>query len=145
MSCWTHITACLSVDTGIMENDLVLKKRVEQTLKSAPKITGSERNASIFINIQEGHNWSVSHDCSHCKYKDTLRDIVINGEEGQTCDGPDDYDCSAKYQSCIVISVQGDLRDRMTNQTKLEFRKFLEYIQNNYYVRDYSINIKGDA
>lgn len=144
MSCWTHITACFSVETGMIAKNAILKRRVRSILKHAPKITGSEGDASIFINIQEGHNWSMSRDCEHCKYRDTLRDVVIDGEEGQTCDGPDDYDCSAEYQSCIVISIQGDLRDRMKPETQKEFEDFKSFLEKRFYVRDYSVNIEGD-
>jgi len=144
MSYWTHITACLSVETGITEKRAEMRKQIKDVLKNAPKITGSEGPADIFVNIQSGYNWSMSKDCEHCKYKDTLRDIVVDGEDWQECDAPDGHDCSAKYQSCIVISVQGDLRDRSTATTEEEFENFLKYISAEWYVRDYSVNVKGD-
>lgn len=51
MSCWTHITACFSVETGIIDKKPALKRKLKELFKDAPKITGSERNVSVFINI----------------------------------------------------------------------------------------------
>lgn len=144
MSHWTHITACLSVETGIAAKKRELKRKVDAVLAKAPEITGSEGNADVFVNIQSGFNWFVSHDCEHCKYKETLKAITIDGEEGQECDAPDNYDCSGEYQSCVVISIQGDLRDREFSRTKEEFEKFLEYVKDKFQVRDYTYNIEGE-
>lgn len=142
MSHWTHITACLSVDTCIAKPDVL--EIVNKYIKKAPKITGSEQNASVFINLQEGHNMWTNYDCDNCKYKDTLRDIMVDGKPYEECDAPSDHDCSGEYQTCIVISVQGDLRDREKVQTEKEFKKFLKFIEKEYILRDYSVNIKDE-
>lgn len=145
MSMWTHLTACLSIDTCIAEKRSELRRQIKEFLKSAPKITGSEGNAEIFINIKSGHNYSTNYDCEHCKYSDTLKDVIHEGREYQECDAPDGYDnCSATYQTCVVISIQGDLRDRRVEQTTEEFKDFLKYVESNYIIRDYSINIEGE-
>lgn len=145
MSEWTHITACLSVETGIIENKQKLKRKLKSNISKAPKITGSERDADIFINIKTGHNFWTSKDCEHCDYASTLRDVVIHGTEYSECDAPDTHNCSAEYQTHVVISVQGDLRDRNKSQTTEEWNAFLKYIEENYFVRDYSVNIEGDC
>lgn len=144
MSCWTHITACLSVETGMVAKRPELRKRIKEFLKDAPKITGSEGPADIFVNIQSGYNFSMSHDCEHCKYKDSLRDIIVNEKEYQECDAPEGHDCSARYQTCVVISIQGDLRDRTKDQTQKEFNDFMKYLTMQFYIRDYSLNIEGE-
>ena len=145
MSCWTHITACLSVDTGIVAKKPELKRKVKEFLKNAPEITGSEGPADIFVNIQGGHNFSTTHDCERCEYKDSLHDVVDNdGKEYQECDAPENHNCFTEYQTCIVISIQGDLRDRMKDQTQKEFDNFMKYLTTKFYVRDYSLNIGGE-
>ena len=144
MSQWTHITACLSVETFIEEPKKELLKQVKSYLKNAPKITGSEGDADIFVNIVSGHNFWTNFDCKHCKYKTSLRDIIVDGQEYQECDAPEGHDCSGEYQSRIVISIQGDLRDCIKEKTEEEFKKFIEYIQQNYDIRDYSVNIEGE-
>lgn len=145
MSCWTHITACLSVETEMLRKKPELKREIQKIIRQGPKITGSERNADIFVNIPSGYNWFISHDCEHCKYKETLRTITIDGKKGQECDGPENYDCSNKYQSDVVISIQGDLRDRTKEETQKEFNEFMKYITTKCYIRDYSVNIEGDC
>lgn len=144
MSCWTHITACLSVETYMVEKKPELRKRIKQFLKDAPKITGSEGPADIFINIRSGYNFYTNWDCEHCRYKDSLHDVIKNGKEYQECDAPENHDCSAEYQTCVVISIQGDLRDRIKDQTQKEFDNFMKYLTTKFYVRDYSLNIEGE-
>lgn len=139
MSSWTHITSCMSVDTyKVCKN---LKKSVKSYLRDAPKITGSEGDADIFVNIQNGYNYWTNYDCEHYRYRFTLRDDP-DDDCMNICDAPDDHDCSAGYQTCVVISIQGDLRDRTKEQTQKEFDAFLKYIEDRYLIRDYSINIE---
>lgn len=142
MSSWTHITACLSVDTGLVEPRKIVKRIIQKELKEAPKMTGSEGNADVFVNVQSGYDFYMSCDCVHCEYRDT----IVHTDEGQHCDAPDDYKCKeGKYQTRVVISVQGDLRDRWKDDTQKEFDEFLEFIKRRYLVRDYSVNIEGDC
>lgn len=117
MSRWTHITSCMSVDTCV-ENRKRIKKSIIDYIDKAPKITGSEGNAEIYIALQRGYNIS-----SWKKNKDN--DFI-------------------HYQSCIIISIQGDLRDKDGETTKEEFINFLNYIKQKYIVRDYSINIEDE-
>lgn len=141
MSLWTHITSCISVDTCIYSKDL--KLLVEAFLTTAPKITGSEGDADVFVNIQSGHNYWTNYDCEHCEYRLTLRES-LEDDQTEVCDAPKDHDCSGEYQSCVVISIQGDLRDRTKEQTQKEFDAFLKYIEDRYLIRDYAVNIVGD-
>ena len=55
MSRWTHITSCMSVDTCI-ENRKRIKKSIIDYINKAPKITGSEKDADIYITLQRGYN-----------------------------------------------------------------------------------------
>lgn len=144
MSRWTHITSCISIEAGILDNKIGLKREIQKILRHAPKITGSENDADIFVNIPSGYNFFMSRDCEHCKYKDTIRHITKEGEECLECDAPRYYDCSSEYQTQAVISIQGDLRDKDGETTKEEFIDFLNYIKKKYIVRDYSINIEDE-
>ena len=66
MSMWTHITACMSVETGIVAKKPELKKQVKEYLDKAPKITGSEGPADVFVNIQSGYSFYTSRNmCPH--------------------------------------------------------------------------------
>lgn len=114
MSRWTHITACLSVETYI-RNKKHVKKSIIDYINKAPKITGSEEDAQIYVDLQRGYNLSSWSNFKH-----------------------------QEYQTCITISIQGDLRDKDGETTRDEFIDFLNYIQKEYMVRDYSINIKDE-
>lgn len=123
MSFWTHIVGVIHVETYKEVDDIVAY--VEEALKEAPAITGSERDASVFVNREPGHNVSTSFDCAHCQFEDTIRTEVGYFE----CNAPDGYHCPfGEYQTCAIITVQGDLRDRMRKQTKKEWNDFHRFI-----------------
>lgn len=123
MSYWTHIVGVMHVDTYREVDDV--RKLVEDALKDAPEITGSEGSASVFVNQEPGYNLFTSCDCGRCQYKDTIAYL----EDGFECDSPDGFRCpKGKYQSRAVITVCGDLRDRMKNQTKKEWNAFHRFV-----------------
>ena len=145
MSMWTHITACMSVETGIVAKKPALKKQVKEYLDKAPKITGSEGPADVFVNIQGGYSFYTSRDCDRCKYKDSIIELKDeNGDDYMMCSAPDKHDCSAEYQTRVVISVQGDLRDRVKEETEKEFEEVKKYVEKLGYIRDYAVNIEGE-
>ena len=145
MSMWTHITACMSVETDIVAKKPELKKQVKEYLDKAPKITGSEGPADVFVNIQGGYSFYTSRDCDRCKYKDSIIELKDeNGDDYMMCSAPDKHDCSAEYQTRVVISVQGDLRDRVKEETEKEFEEFKKYVEKLGYIRDYAVNIEGE-
>ena len=124
MSLWTHIVGVLHVDTYHCCDDL--KLYVEEALKNAPQITGSEGPADVFVNVHSGYNISTSFDCRRCEFKDT---IIHFEEGGMSCDAPDGYKCPyGQYQTRVTITVQGDLRDRMKQTTRKEWNAFHRYV-----------------
>ena len=48
MSRWTHIVGAIHIDTWKACNNI--EKYIENKLKNAPKITGSEGSATVFVN-----------------------------------------------------------------------------------------------
>ena len=123
MSHWTHIVASLYIDTSIEDHEI--EKTTEKMLKKAPRITGSEGDADIFVNKLSGHNIWTGFDCTICQYKETAK---ITGE-GLVCGCPDDFHCpSGEYQTCVVITIAGDLRDRQKKQTQKEYQRFKKYV-----------------
>ena len=123
MSYWTHIVGVMHVETYKEVDDIVAY--VEESLKDAPVITGSERDASVFVNREPGHNVSTDFDCRRCVYNHTLKYY----DDGFDCDSPEDHCCPwGEYQTRAVITIQGDLRDRMKKQTKKEWNDFHRYV-----------------
>lgn len=53
MSRWTHIVGAIHIDTFRTYNDI--EEYVRKKLKEAPEIVGSEGNASIFVNKENGY------------------------------------------------------------------------------------------
>ncbi len=114
MSYWTHIVASMHVETGIQSDNM--KSVIEEKLKEAPKITGSEGPADVFVNIPSGYNFYG------------------------VCDGK-----RIKYQTRAVITINGDLRDRLENDTCSEFDDFVKFIKEDcdYRIRNITVNIEG--
>jgi hypothetical protein len=121
---WTHIVASIDVDTFIQSD--TIKEDVEKMLEKAPKITGSQGPADVFVNVLSGHCISI-YENDECK----------------------------KFQSRIVITVIGDLGDRMKDQTEKEWKAFKDFIGIepefynedreglNFEIRNCSCEIKG--
>lgn len=142
MSRWTHISASILCNiTNKQENKNDFKLRIEKMLGKAPKITGSEGNADVFVNILSGYNLYDSCDCDHCVYGDTVKHVKGNTYK---CDASFDYKCpTAEYQDEISISIAGDLRDRIKEDTEKEFKKFAKYVRKHiaYEIRAQSCTI----
>jgi hypothetical protein len=128
MSHWTHIIAAIDIDTYHQDKDI--KSYVENILANAPKITGSEGPADVFVNVKSGHNHWTSCDCNSCEFKDTI--ISYSEEEGGgwSCGAPNGFTCpEGEYQTRVVITVLGDLRDRERWRTRDEWYAFREYVK----------------
>lgn len=129
MSKWVNIVAAIQVDTFMEEPDM--KEIVEELLKKAPAITGSEKNADVFVNVKTGYNVWLSHDCAHCEYKESVMEHPQKTHVKVSCSAPREYPCpKGEYQSQVVITVSGSLKDRVKEETEKEWLLFLDYIKN---------------
>ena len=141
MSYWTHIVGIIHADTYLKEPNIT--EVVQNALKDAPQITGSERHASVFVNPEAGYNCWLCYDCFRCNY---YCGKCNDSKGGFWCNAPDEYTCpTAKYQTRVIISVQGDLRDRMRAQTRKEWNAFHKFIAKNlgYKIRIATCKITG--
>lgn len=118
MSKWTHIVGAIYLDTfrELDRNDL--KEHIEGIVAKAPQITGSEENAMTFVNVLNGENTYVY---------------------------ADDYNSIAGFQTCVVITVVGDLRDRDRFETIAETKAFIEYFRKNLHIMMSSFAIEDDS
>ena len=142
MSRWTHVTGCLYIETHKERKDIELY--VKELLDKAPKITGSERDADIFVNVLSGHNTWTNCDCEHCEYGKT---IVHLEEGGFQCDAQEEYECpDGEYQTCVAITLIGDFRDRDGEITRKEVEAFIRYLQTecDFDIDYQSITIRDD-
>ena len=125
MSRWNHVSATIFLDVKFKEERVALLNIVQSILMNAPKITGSEKDADVFVNVLSGYNEKISMDCERCAYRDTVK------REGNSfyCDANDDYVCpSREIQDEVVITIAGDLRDKYYLKTKKELDNFLIYV-----------------
>jgi len=112
MSNWVSIVAVLEVETEICSH--TMKKDFEVILKDAPKITGGEGDAQIFINIPSGYNLSV-----HFK-----------GE-------------IEEFQTRVVITICGNLRNRFEDKTTREYEAFVKFLEDkDYWIRSQTVKIE---
>lgn len=140
MSMWTHIVGVIHAETFHCCDDI--EAYVKEALKNAPPITGSEGPADVFVNAQSGHNMSTSCDCRRCEHKDSL----VQYPDGFGCDAPDGYRCPyGQYQTRVVITVLGDLRDRSKAKTRKEWSAFHQYVAKTlgYEIRLATCRIEG--
>lgn len=138
MSQWTNVIAVIDVDTHMEKVNI--KEIVEEKLRNAPKITGSEGPAGIYTNVVHGHNVWTSADCGRCKYKDTITTL----DKGFTCGKDNNFTCpEGEYQTRVIISILGDLRDKNIKDTEKEYNQFLDYIENTcgFWIRNKAVNI----
>lgn len=135
MSNWTHIAACIYLETDIRSNNIeVVMKNI---LDKAPQITGSEGSADIFINVLSGSNEFVGADCSHCPFGHTKKNLP---KGGFSCLSPVEYECEeGEYQTSVAVTIIGDLRDRTKEETKKEYNTLIKWLKE----RNFSIRIKS--
>lgn len=142
MSRWTHVIGSLYIETYKERKDI--KGFVENILNDAPKITGSEKDTDIFVNPLSGHNTWISCDCERCVYKDTI--VHLDEEGGFQCDAENTFECpEGNYQTCVVITIVGDLRDKDGETTKKEIEEFIRFLQKQDFDIDYhSVRIEDE-
>lgn len=137
MSMWTHVIGAIHIDTYRQMDNIELFDELTDMLRNAPKITGSEGNCQISVVIDEGSDLWVSHDCHRCPQHSIDED---------SCDAPDDFKCpSGEYSTRASILLCGDLRDCRIDDTAEEVNAFVEWVENNFSIRNMSIKIEGET
>lgn len=140
MSRWTHIIGSFYIETNVETDNL--KSYIEDQLKFAPKITGSEKDVDIFVNPLSGYNTFVSTDCERCKYKETLKSL---GDGFSECDADNGYHCpEGNYQTCAVVTIVGDLRDRDADTTISQAGSFIDYLNSSNDIYYASVTITDE-
>jgi hypothetical protein len=104
MSVWTYVTGAIAIDTYSEE----AIEKVEDFLSTAPKITGSERNVDIFINQPTGYNVSESR---------------LSKDDRLVWD---------RYETRVIITLHGTLRDREIIETQKEVELFIQALEERF-------------
>lgn len=112
MSLWTHVVGAIHANFYAESTEEAWDNAL-LILKDAPKVTGSEGDMQTFVHPLDGYNNS--------EYN--------NGEDRQ-------------WQTCMVVSLVGDLRDRTIEQTNQELKAFLDYVKDSpCFMRGLSVTV----
>lgn len=112
MSLWTHVTGAIYVNMYSQSNEQTLNY-ARHMLNNAPKVTGSEGDMQIYVNLLSGYN--------HSEF---------------------DNGTNRRWQTGVIISLVGDLRDRTIEKTNQELKAFLNYIKDNQcFMRSLSVSL----
>ena len=71
--------------------------------------------------------------------------ITGSEENAMTFVNVDDYNSVAGFQTCVVVTVVGDLRDRDRFETIAETKAFIEYFKKNLHIMMSSFAIEDDS
>lgn len=142
MSYWTHINGSIVLDTYLQESNEIIHQQVQEVINKAPKVTGSESDMQVFINHPEGHNFSTSMDCLHCKNFGGYNIDKSGFKRFVNCCSDEGFECpEGEFQTIVILTLYGDLRDRTMKETKKEVDAFVKYIEKIYSITRKNIKI----
>ena len=120
MSYWTHINGTIAI-SAIGRTQHEMRYIIESVLEHLPDVTGSEENMSTYVIQANGYNeWSSHNEFGiHVPHRDNK--------------------CQSKY----LLVVDGDLRDRLFDQTLREFTKFLTRLSKRLSVVNILVSLKS--
>lgn len=125
MSCWTYVSGMIVVSP--MGRTQAEKRYILETvLDHLPLVTGSEGNMDVYIVQKNGHDESSSHT-----------------EFGMWGGYRNWKTLSTDIQSKYILVVDGNLRDRMFDQTFREFQKWLCRLAKRVWVEDVMVEVKA--
>lgn len=125
MSCWTYVSGMIVVSP--MGRTQAEKRYILETvLDHLPLVTGSEGNMDVYIIQKNGHDESSSHT-----------------EFGMWGGYRNWKTLSTDIQSKYILVVDGNLRDRMFDQTFREFQKWLCRLAKRVWVEDVMVEVKA--
>lgn len=116
MSLWTHVVGAIHANFYGNSTSEAWENAIT-ILKDAPKVTGSEGDMQTFVHPLDGYN---------------------NAEY--------DTNVERKWQTGMVVSLVGDLRDRTVEAVCKEMKPFLDYVKNSTcYMENLSVNIEDSC
>lgn len=134
MSYWTHICGVVEVSPAGRtqhENDYVLNT----ILDHLPLVTGSEKDMTVHVVRKSGHNYASSHDEFGMKTNNGIDSYGFKSRRHG----------SYEYQDRYMLVLDADLRDRMFEETKKEFLKWLTRLAKRIYVHDIVVKLYQDC
>lgn len=131
MSCWTYITGSITVD--LMGRTQAEKTYILQTvLDHLPRVEGSEGDMEIYINQKRG----FSNSCSVDEFGNCTNNLVIG-----RCEQYKSSDGFLQTQDNYILTIDGNLRDKMFDETFKSFNRWLCRLSKRVGVEDICIKI----
>lgn len=126
MSIWSHVHGVIEVDTcGRTSAEAMYF--AQTVVDHLPRIDGSEGPVEYYLNLVNGHNCSGNTDENFVR--SNLGKITWSGYR------------SFEYQSCVLITMQGDLRDCMFSDALKMTTKALNRLSKHLIVRGCSVTV----
>lgn len=127
MSYWTYIAGVITV-TPIGETQPQKRYILDTILAHLPMVTGSERNMHVHVVQKHGTDCSSSHN----EFGESMW-----YRRNADCDG------SMRTQSEYLLVLEGNLRDRMFEETQREMNKWLNRLAKRVCVEDIMLRLDG--
>lgn len=135
MSLWTYIRGMITVEP--MGRTQAEKRYILDTvLEHLPRVTGSEKDMHIHVIQRAGHDMS----CSSDEFGMHTNNLIgyLGDYDSRTRRG------SLQIQTQYFLVLEADLRDRVFEETKKEFLKWLVRLAKRVYVSDVFAEIHSD-
>lgn len=129
MSEWTHVTGAVRVDT-YARSDAEAVYIAQTVANHLPRITGSEEDAHVYVNLERGFNMSSTDD--EFGRRSNLGNDWVQGQRNM-------FDTQSK----CVLTITGDLRDRSIGQTVRETARMLARLASRLDVDTCSVTVSG--
>lgn len=128
MSHWSHIRGTIEIDTFARSTPEALYI-AEMAVRHLPRISGSERNAAWYVNLKAGH--CASSNVDEFNQQSNLYD--------------DPHYKSFETQTLVILTLNGDLRDRDAAATLKETTKAIKRLAAKVWVKDCLIAITDSS
>ena len=129
MSWWTYINGIIKVEP-LGRTQPEKRYILETVLSHLPKVTGSERDMSVYINQLDGHNFSSNAD-EFGQFSNLGNAPYWRGGRA-----------SFETQDTYLITVNASLRDREFDRTLKEFQNWLCRLSKRVTVEDVLVKIE---
>lgn len=127
MSYWTHVRGIIELETfGRTSAESIF--RAQTVIDHLPRITGSEGPVDYYLNLVKGYN--VSGNCDEFMNHSNLYN-------------PDSYFRTIEHQTKMLLTINGDLRDRYIEDTIKETTKMLTRLSTRLWCQSCLISING--
>ena len=127
MSCWTYVTGVIEVDT-CARSDAEAMYLAQTVVNHLPRITGSER--SVEFHLSQPNGYCSSSNVDEFEQPSNLYD--------------DRHFRMFTTQDRVLITIHGNLRDRLFKQTLHETTKMLARLSSRLWIRECLVWVKSD-